>query len=437
MFRIPSLAPVRAEHLRPNSGKTMVMRSKNQYPGTPVYPFETMNRIPTPPQIRINVPRDSLVTHSRETLAVTELHILASLTEAVALMALIAMVFGILERRVKSALLRRVFIGILFGFGATIAMMAQAEIVLGGLVDGGATIIGLSAIFGGPVAVLLAASMAGALQVFVIGGVGTLASALSIGAAAGLGLIWATICGCAGRPKHKQIMVAGAVISLQFLTVYALPRDVANSAMTHFYPLVLAAAIAGALVLNTLIERERQSAELKRSLAAAADEDSLTGLANRRRFEAVARTMFGDPEFQRQRSAFILLDVDRFKTINDNYGHAAGDKTLRILADTLRAMVRPTDLVARIGGEEFGILLRNIGENEAQDVAGRIIAQLHTLNIEADNRVFPVTASAGVNEFLPAETAWETVFRQTDIALYAAKRGGRDRFQIADLPQAA
>ena len=148
--------------------------------------------------------------------------------------------------------------------------------------------------------------------------------------------------------------------------------------------------------------------------------DPLTGLPNRRRLEE---------EFVRRERKISLMavDIDHFKRVNDIHGHAAGDKVLRIAAQVIRAAVRDSDIPARVGGEEFAVLLPNADINIARDVAERLRRTFaQTFFGEG---VGQLTISIGVATMRRGESPEECLVR-ADTCLYAAKRNGRDRIVV-------
>ena len=158
--------------------------------------------------------------------------------------------------------------------------------------------------------------------------------------------------------------------------------------------------------------------------------DGLTGLANRRRFlEAL------EHEVQRHRRygtplALISIDVDRFKRVNDTWGHAVGDEVLCGLAAICRAEVRDVDTVGRIGGEEFAVLLPDTAPEEAMAVAERLRAGVEAAPLLTTAGPLTVTLSLGVSASPPCDGA-DTLLREADRALYRAKAGGRNRVERA------
>lgn len=178
--------------------------------------------------------------------------------------------------------------------------------------------------------------------------------------------------------------------------------------------------------LDLMLARTRTLLDFKAYLDTceeAAFTDHQTGLANRRRFERqlereVARTIRYERPF-----CLVLLDIDHFKAVNDNYGHSAGDDAIKSIAKTLQEGIRGIDLAARIGGEEFALLLTETDLSGGVEVAERLRIAIKTMAIPS---VGYITASFGVAECpLCAQTARE-LLACADDAMYRAKRRGRD-----------
>ncbi|HBH39045.1 MAG TPA: sensor domain-containing diguanylate cyclase [Curvibacter sp.] len=196
--------------------------------------------------------------------------------------------------------------------------------------------------------------------------------------------------------------------------------ELAHSAIRE---IELRQAVARAEASNQrLIEQIQKVDELNRRLTELATTDSLTGLHNRRAFEHALKLELAIAERRLTPLSLLIVDVDHFKQVNDQYGHPAGDKVLQTLARQLSAVARSIDVVARIGGEEFAALLPNTDTAGALAVAER----MRVLVAEADWTGMPITVSIGTATLQRNETG-VGLKERADQALYAAKEGGRNR----------
>lgn len=184
---------------------------------------------------------------------------------------------------------------------------------------------------------------------------------------------------------------------------------------------------------NSKLELERQvrdrTAEISRmhhQAVRAARTDMLTGLPNRRAFyDDAAKELERAGRYERPVS-LILLDIDHFKAVNDTYGHSAGDEVLRRLADLLSRDKRGADVVGRLGGEEFALLLPETALEEAFQLAERIRQDVADLAVSHNGKAIGISASLGVTKQRPGETI-EAILDRADKTLYTAKETGRNR----------
>ena len=162
--------------------------------------------------------------------------------------------------------------------------------------------------------------------------------------------------------------------------------------------------------------------------------DPLTGLLNRRSFKAACSREF--ERFRRQGTALSLmvLDIDHFKTINDRFGHDVGDKALVQLATTCLAKLRRTDVMARLGGEEFTILMPGSKPEDAMILAERLRVSVSQIEIAAEAGPVTFTMSIGMARARPGDDALDQALARADVALYEAKRTGRNRIVVAAEP---
>ncbi|MEW6693744.1 MAG: GGDEF domain-containing protein [Pseudomonadota bacterium] len=206
------------------------------------------------------------------------------------------------------------------------------------------------------------------------------------------------------------------------------------------------AALVGVLFWRHFVRTERLQRALANSnrqlqaqhheLQALATRDPLTGLLNRRAFEHEAQQALARARRQRHPLALLMLDVDHFKAINDRHGHPAGDAALRQVAACMAEAIRQTDPLARLGGEEFVLLLPDTGADQAWHLAEKLRHTLEQMPLPAIGA--PLTVSIGlVTVAADAAPTLEGLLQQADQALYAAKRQGRNRTVTWDVEQAA
>lgn len=178
--------------------------------------------------------------------------------------------------------------------------------------------------------------------------------------------------------------------------------------------------------VNLEQEVERR-VQLEAQLRHLASHDALSGLPNRRHFFDQAERELARCRRYRRPLALVLFDLDEFKAINDDLGHAAGDAVIRAVGELCGRSLREQDFAARIGGEEFTILLPETGLKGAQILAERLRAELAATPIPLERESAYVTASFGVTEARPADDTAESFLARADRGLYAAKNAGRNR----------
>ncbi len=158
--------------------------------------------------------------------------------------------------------------------------------------------------------------------------------------------------------------------------------------------------------------------------------DPLTELLNRRSFFAEAERELEWVRRTGQPAAMIVFDLDRFKVVNDTLGHAAGDAALFALAERLRAERRANDVIGRLGGEEFALVVRGADLTAGKRTAERIRAALAALEVVHNGATIPITASFGVAELCPTDEQPDAAVRRADAAMFVAKRLGRNRVEL-------
>nr|WP_258571096.1 diguanylate cyclase [Flavimaribacter sediminis] len=348
-------------------------------------------------------------------------------------MALLAVAFGISLPFDRSEKLSRVGLGLLFGIAATMAMNNPIPIADGVVVDPRNLFIGLSAAFlglwGGVPALLVAISAR-----YNLGGPGVEAGVLSMTIAWCAGYAWSYIVRDKVHYHPGYLLLLGGMISFALIGIVLLPRDAMLRIFLVASPFVIAFNLIGAMLFGGLLERERIIAFRYGRMQDEAVTDPLTGLLNRRGFTRIIDHL---PEKTlNSAGAVLVVDLDRFKMINDTYGHDTGDSVLVSVAKQLQSCVRKSDVLARFGGEEFVIVLPETSEVEARQVAERLRETVCAIRVTLDSDALPVTTSIGGH--------WDgnginllTALRLADRALYRAKQEGRNRTEFAFAPAVA
>jgi diguanylate cyclase (GGDEF)-like protein len=164
-----------------------------------------------------------------------------------------------------------------------------------------------------------------------------------------------------------------------------------------------------------------------------AETDALSGLLNRRGFDLLAENAFAQHNRYGRGFAVLIVDIDFFKSINDTYGHAAGDEVIRTIGGALTGALRPIDRVARFGGEEFIVIVREIGRDSIMTVAQKLRRAIETASTPHLGKVLSVTASVGGAIASDGDRDIQDVIERADTALYEAKAAGRNRAVIDGL----
>ena len=209
-----------------------------------------------------------------------------------------------------------------------------------------------------------------------------------------------------------------------------LERQIAKSRENLIYTIAIAALILFALGFMWLQKLRTQ----KQAFQSLSERDSLTGIFNRRRILAAAKACFDESVVEGWAMSIVLLDLDEFKSINDRFGHQAGDWALVNVCDALAANLRDRDQFGRTGGEEFLLLLPNTKAGKAAEIAEACRTSIERLDSSASGASFNVTGSFGVAEIGDFDASFEELLSRCDQALYRAKNAGRNRVEKAVAP---
>ncbi len=247
-----------------------------------------------------------------------------------------------------------------------------------------------------------------------------------------LGTLWASTRQEVAETTHLELDVAGVAGPHPRMFEVRVTRLGERGRHSH-----------SAILLRDVTDRERMERELlqasealrgaNQDLKRLANTDVLTGLANRRRFMEVLEGEIDRAERYDRPLSLVLVDLDHFKEVNDTHGHAGGDEVLRATAGVLASVCRDVDLAARIGGEEFAILLPETRASGAERVAERVRSRIAQGHHRAPSGAgFRITASAGVASLGREVGSGEALLQAADDALYRAKGEGRNRVVAAD-----
>ena len=229
------------------------------------------------------------------------------------------------------------------------------------------------------------------------------------------------------------LLLLGLLFSIRLLTVGMLPENaVMLTGGIHSNYTFIAGMVFNMLVSYAFIVmmNERLNMRLRRLV----DRDFLTGLSNRRCVIDAVDRILSSSSRDHGSTSIVMMDLDKFKSINDNYGHQAGDQFLILFASVLRRCFRPTDIIARVGGEEFIAVLPRTTLEESRAAAERLRVAIELESIDYEDEEIRATVSIGVSSSENGYSSFDELYTVADRALYHAKSNGRNRVAtITDL----
>lgn len=234
-------------------------------------------------------------------------------------------------------------------------------------------------------------------------------------------------------PAIFMLFAHGALFLLRTPLVSLLPQSISSRVFGSVWMTVLSfeALLFTISIAFILLAMAKERTELRHRTAAMVD--PLTGIANRRAFMQDAAHLAKRHRTDPRPTAVLLIDLDHFKSVNDRFGHALGDRALEIFAVTARQSVRASDLFGRLGGEEFAAILADTTRDKALAIAERIRTSFAQAALEVDSRPVGATVSIGVVYCENPELDVHDLLAQADQALYCAKENGRNRVELASL----
>jgi diguanylate cyclase len=332
-------------------------------------------------------------------------------------------VYGVVVRLTSQKLIHKAVIGLTFGIGAILAMLTPLVLTDGFSVDTRCLLVGLSGAFFGIPAAVIAGGLTVAARI-AIGGDGLSAGITAIALATCAGPIWARYIRNKVTSPGVEYILLGFVISSHLFAAALLPQAMIWSFLTTLAPILVVFNLLGAILVGTLIAREEGLIVENLALRNAATTDPLTRLHNRRSAVAVYKSL-PPPRKMDHGTAMLCFDVDKFKTVNDTYGHVFGDKVLEEISRRISLTLRPSDVFSRLGGDEFLIILPSVTEDETSRIAERCREVIAQSEITHEGHSVTVTVSIGA-EWLADRPDFMTFVARADEALYRAKNLGRN-----------
>ena len=341
--------------------------------------------------------------------------------------ALLTLLYGATLRRQAPGWAGSLTLGILFGIGAALSIANAVELAPGLRIDPRAVVLVLAAPFGGTAAGVLAALITTAVRL-AIAGTGALPGVANIVATASIGIAFHHWIGRkSGVVRDRHLLLLGLLSNVPLLFILAVPvENAADLFLGTIGPMTIADTL-GVLLLGRFLNNVRAFLHSAQTLETEANSDPLTGLSNRRGMERQADRIIASARDSGEPISLLVIDIDRFKAINDRYGHDVGDIVLKEVAEVVRATVRKSDAIARFGGEEIVVLLPALAADPASRMAERIRRAVQQQVGRGEPHEVTVTVSVGVATRAGWSLSFTDLFRSADQALYRAKRSGRNQ----------
>ncbi|MGB6020549.1 MAG: GGDEF domain-containing protein [Sulfurimonadaceae bacterium] len=213
------------------------------------------------------------------------------------------------------------------------------------------------------------------------------------------------------------------IITAQIFSDLQLSQTAINSGVLG---LIIGSLLAH-IYTNKVDDYEKSLQESNTALKVLASTDGLTGIMNKRIFKQVSERYFESAQRDHMSLTLLMLDLDHFKKVNDTYGHQLGDMLLIRFVEVAQTLLRKSDILARVGGEEFAVLLFKTDSEGAFTLAEKIRSEVQNIAIEYDGQEVSVTTSIGVSQNAETDKSFDDIFARADKALYQAKAQGRNQ----------
>ena len=354
------------------------------------------------------------------------LEFFVALMRNVGLLALVALLYGVSIARLPKAAWPAA-LGLLCGFGAAVAILDPTRLA-GYPADMRTPLIMMASFLGGPVSALISATI-GVLVVISQGGANIFVFSTILVMSAVGGLVGhVLVIRNNGKIEAKHVLLVILFSPIVSLAVLTLPTSqaIVDAIRQHFLP-ANGMRILGLLLLGLMLLHETWRVDAANRVRTLAYTDDLSGLNNRRAFYACLDRAWERWQTEEKPFCIVMIDIDFFKRINDAHGHPIGDEVIRRLGTIMTSEMRQSDVAARLGGEEFAVLLREARGPFGVTFAERLRRRIEAEKVCAADSKLQFTVSVGVSRDIARCSSRQQMLSSADSALYVAKQGGRNR----------
>lgn len=337
---------------------------------------------------------------------------------ALTTLAALLLALSLTNRTRIAAPLRNAALGVSFGLCATITMLQPIQIDVGVQIDGRNLYIGFAGAISGVIGATTALLVAMIARVS-IGGVGVIPAFAGMALCAILGILWSKIDRKNIGQTSQRWLLFGFLLCLSIPTLMLLPAPQGWNALVQGGPYQSVIYISGAILIGIFYDRENSYKSHQENLLECAEIDPLTKALNRRGFKHRYTTQVHSRD--KKCGVMIALDIDNFKSINDQYGHQIGDEVLIELTKQIQSSVRSHDFVGRLGGDEFVLCAFGVAAQQL-DVLIEKLEHVAHFKFSVNDECFEVTASVGGTHFDASQMSLPKILDMADVKLMAKKK---------------